>query len=202
MWVTIMLGVLAVVGTVGGAWGGQWIAARRDDHRWAREIKREDLRWERQREVEGIKRDHEMRMHWSVQRLNAYTECLHAFEDWMDILNQERKQLRMAEGDEDVLGRRNRKVRETVKTAVDRVHVIGSVEAISGTIGAYRTFHWYRHRLHISDEPGWKPNEPQEIDAQFDMLADAVGVMRSGFRRDVGFESGDLSTDVDLASPW
>lgn len=45
-----MLGMLAVLGTVGGAWGGQWIAARSDDKRWKRELDREKTRWKRERE--------------------------------------------------------------------------------------------------------------------------------------------------------
>lgn len=82
LWVTIMLGVLAVVGTVGGAWGGQIIAARRDDRRWEREQQREDLRWKRDREREHerldverdrdeVRRTHDSRIEWRLQRFEV-----------------------------------------------------------------------------------------------------------------------------------
>lgn len=87
LWVTIMLGVLTVVGTVGGAWGGQWIAARRDDQRWEREAKREDLRWQRESERQSVQRDHEARLHWRDERLKTYSLALAAIDTWLTAVN-------------------------------------------------------------------------------------------------------------------
>ncbi|XVV00759.1 hypothetical protein ACQPW3_25425 [Actinosynnema sp. CA-248983] len=81
---TIMLGVLAVVGTVGGALGGQMIATRREDRRWAREAGREDLRWQRERQREQERFAHEARLHWREQRLTTYSAFIAAFDASMD----------------------------------------------------------------------------------------------------------------------
>lgn len=61
----VWLSVISAVAALAGAWGGQWISARRDDRRWEREQRREDLRWER-----DVRRDRRDRT------LRAYTEFL------------------------------------------------------------------------------------------------------------------------------
>lgn len=43
----VWFSVISAVTALAGAWGGQWISARRDDRRWEREQRREDLRWDR-----------------------------------------------------------------------------------------------------------------------------------------------------------
>lgn len=72
LWVTIMLGVIAVVGAVAGAWGGQIIAARRDDRRW----EREDIRWTREQEREDARRMHDSRIEWRLHRFGVYQKFL------------------------------------------------------------------------------------------------------------------------------
>lgn len=63
LWVTVGLGVLALVGTVGGAWGGQMIAGRNDSRRWQRE------------------RDREAQAFWRDKRLDVYSRTLAEVED-------------------------------------------------------------------------------------------------------------------------
>ncbi|GHG12095.1 hypothetical protein GCM10017567_31800 [Amycolatopsis bullii] len=87
-WLTITLAVLAVVGTIGGAWGGQWIAARRDDRRWEREAEREELRWTREIEARRAGEAHDLRKHWIDKRVEACSELLTVLKDWdMAFLN-------------------------------------------------------------------------------------------------------------------
>lgn len=62
-WITVALGVLAVLGTVGGAWGGQLISGRNDRRRWNREV------------------DREREAHWRDKRLEIYSTVLAAAQD-------------------------------------------------------------------------------------------------------------------------
>lgn len=87
MWVTVALAVLAFVGTLGGAWGGQWIAAQHDDRRWGREARREDLRWEREQQHLREQRTRELQIHWSEKRLTAYVECYRLSKVWCQRLS-------------------------------------------------------------------------------------------------------------------
>ncbi|MFD8494255.1 hypothetical protein [Amycolatopsis sp. NPDC059657] len=68
-WITAVVGA---IGALAGAWGGQWIAARRDDRRWQREADREDLRWER----EQAKLNLDSTLKWSEKRLEFYGKVL------------------------------------------------------------------------------------------------------------------------------
>jgi hypothetical protein len=54
----VALAVLAVLGTIGGAWGGQFIAGRNDSRRWQRE------------------RDREAQAFWRDKRLEVYAVLL------------------------------------------------------------------------------------------------------------------------------
>jgi hypothetical protein len=56
LWIIVLLGILAVLGTVGGAWGGQIIAGQNEARRWQRE---------RQREREA---------YWRDKRFEAYMD--------------------------------------------------------------------------------------------------------------------------------
>jgi hypothetical protein len=87
MWVTIALAVLAFVGTLGGAWGGQWIASRHDNRRWEREAKREDSRWEREQLHLREQRARELQLHWPEKRLTAYVECYRLARAWCQLLS-------------------------------------------------------------------------------------------------------------------
>lgn len=73
LWVTILISVTTFIGTLGGALGGQLLAARRDDRRWEREARREDARWEREREREKDRLTHDALLHWREQRQTAYS---------------------------------------------------------------------------------------------------------------------------------
>ncbi|WNV86579.1 hypothetical protein [Umezawaea sp. Da 62-37] len=73
-WLTVALGVLAVVGTIVGALGAQMIAARRVQQR-------EDIRWQREREERNEERRHQLRLSWRERRLEAYSEFLAAMEE-------------------------------------------------------------------------------------------------------------------------
>jgi hypothetical protein len=83
-WVTIGLGVLVVLGTLGGLWGGQTIAARRDDKRWDREVRREEERWQREREKEADARNHELAVRLYDQKVEVYTEFLGFLYRWYE----------------------------------------------------------------------------------------------------------------------
>jgi hypothetical protein len=63
VWITVALGVLAVVGTIGGAWGGQFIAGRNDSRKWQRE------------------RDREAQAFWRDKRLEVYATVLAEAQD-------------------------------------------------------------------------------------------------------------------------
>ena len=63
VWITVALGVLAVVGTIGGAWGGQFIAGRNDSKKWQRE------------------RDREAQAFWRDKRLEVYAVVLAEAQD-------------------------------------------------------------------------------------------------------------------------
>jgi hypothetical protein len=76
LWVTILISIITFIGALGGALGGQLLAARRDDRRWEREARREDARWEREREREQQRLTHEARLHWREQRQTAYSDFL------------------------------------------------------------------------------------------------------------------------------
>jgi hypothetical protein len=60
LWIIVLLGILAVLGTVGGAWGGQIIAGQNEARRWQRE---------RQREREA---------YWRDKRFEAYMDYFDA----------------------------------------------------------------------------------------------------------------------------
>lgn len=122
-------------------------------------MENDELRWRREQERHRDERVHDLKKHWSGQRLEVYSECLEAFEMWLDILKEEHNELRAADGD-DALGLRNRAARLAVKAAVDQIHIVGSDEAIEAALRAYGKFHRYHHRVDIGREPGWMPNEP------------------------------------------
>jgi hypothetical protein len=138
VWVPIVVAVLSMLGIT----AGQIFASWRDDRRWSREIGREEVRAQCEVRSAELTREHELKVHWIDQRLTAYTECLSAFEEWLDILKQELIQLRSADGD-DELGRRDRACLGAMKSAVDRVHFIGSDDAIRAYLSAYGSFHHY-----------------------------------------------------------
>ncbi|WP_414941511.1 hypothetical protein [Amycolatopsis sp. cmx-11-51] len=187
-WVTVALGVLTVLGTLGGALGGQFIAARTAEKTANRAIANDELRWTRDQERHRDDRTHDLLKHWSEQRFEAYSQCLTAFETWLDVLKDELDELRAADGD-DALGLRNKAAHAAVREAVDRVHVIGSDDSIQAALMTYRDFHRYHHRIDIGNESGWMPDEPAMLREQFEAVLDTFKAMRTTFRRDFGFGS-------------
>src|SRR5690242_19639165 len=55
LWVTLTLGLIAIMGPIGGALIGGMITARRDDQRWLRELEREEARWVHENERDDHK---------------------------------------------------------------------------------------------------------------------------------------------------
>jgi hypothetical protein len=184
VWVPIVVAVLGILGII----GGQMFASWRDDRRWSQEIAREEARAQREIKTAELAREHEITLRWIDQRLTAYTECLSVFEEWLDILKQELIRLRSADGD-DELGRRNAACNTAVKLSVDRVHLIGSDDAIRACLSAYGKFHHYHHRVNIADEPGWMPDEPAILREKFENeIVSAFRSLRDCLRRDLGVE--------------
>lgn len=188
VWVPIVVAILGIIGVL----IGQSFNARRDDRRWNREIDREDDRVRRELETARIARDHELRIRWIDQRLDAYTECLSAYKEWLDILQEELTRLRAARGD-DELGIRSRACHAAVVASVDRVHIIGSGDAISACLSAYAKFHQFSHRVDIADEPAWMPNEPDVLRKRFEEeVVPEYWALRDSLRRDLGVEHTDV----------
>jgi hypothetical protein len=196
VWVPIAVAVIGIIGVVAGQVFSSW----RDDSRWRRELRREDTRALREIEAAQLARDHDLRIHWIDQRLDAYTACLSAYKEWLDILREELARPQTAD-DRDEVGRRSRACHDAVVSAVDRVHLIGSSEAIRACISAYRKFHGYNHRVNITDEPGWMPNEPMILRSKFqDEIVPAFWTLRDSLRRDLGVEPTNVR-DEQLAGP-
>lgn len=191
LWVPIVVAIIGILGVVGGQVFSSW----REDRRWSRENRREDARARRDMESARLTREHELRLHWTDQRLDAYVKCLSAYKDWLEILKEELARRRAANGD-DELGRRNRACREAVGSAVDQVHIIGSSDAIKACVTAYGKFHGFSHRVNIADEPGWMPNEPALLRAKFeDEIVPEYLALRNSLRRDLGVEPTDVRDD-------
>jgi hypothetical protein len=150
MWVAIALAALAFVGTLGGAWGGQWIASRHDDRRWEREAKREELRWEREQQHLREQRRHELLLHWSEKRLTAYVECYRLAKLWCQRLSGEAPSNvwdrlvhipppinpNLKETDEEIL----RGVAAEFHEHLTTMRVLGSVEVFNQAMEIYTIF--------------------------------------------------------------
>jgi hypothetical protein len=68
--------VLGFVGALAGSWGGQLIAARREDRRWERERDREEVRWQRELQRIHEQKKHELQLDWRDRKLAAFTEYI------------------------------------------------------------------------------------------------------------------------------
>jgi hypothetical protein len=199
VWVPIVVGVIGIIGII-GVITGQVFSSWRDDRRWSREMRREDARALREIEAAQLARDHDLRIRWIDQRLDAYTACLSAYKEWLDILGEELARLRAAIGEEE-LGRRSRACHDAVVSAVDRVYLIGSGEAIKACLSTYSKFHGFSHRVDIADEPAWMPNEPALLRSRFeDEIVPAFWALRDSLRRDLGVEPTNVR-DEKLVAP-
>jgi type II secretory pathway pseudopilin PulG len=188
VWVPIVVAIIGILGVIAGQVFSSW----RDDRRWSREVHREDARALREIESAQLARDHDLRIRWIDQRLDAYAACLSAYKEWLDILREELARLRTADGEDD-LGRRSRACHDAVVLAVDRVHLIGSSEAINACISTYSKFHRYSNRVNIADEPAWMLNEPVVLQSMFeDEIVPAFWALRDSLRRDLGVEPTNI----------
>ncbi|MFD6070308.1 hypothetical protein, partial [Amycolatopsis lurida] len=125
---TWLVAVLGFIGAVAGSWGGQLIAARREDRRWQREMQREEIRAKR-----------ESRKHWKEERLAAYTEIISSLDEWIrarvsDIVKSEtggQNTWLPQESDKTTAARRR------AVSAKSTVEIIGSSDAIKATGRAF-----------------------------------------------------------------
>ncbi|MFL6121453.1 hypothetical protein [Actinophytocola sp.] len=125
VWITFALAAIALVGSVGGAWIGGRITARRDDRRWERELVREDLRWKREREREQSQRVHDLHLHWREQRIEAYASFIAAVDSFLSevlVWVQEADERRMTRTD----GGRLNDVYRTVESAHVAIEIVAS----------------------------------------------------------------------------
>jgi hypothetical protein len=197
VWVPIAVAIIGILGVIAGQGYSSW----RDDRRWSRETRREDARALREIESAQLARDHDLRIRWIDQRLDTYTACLSAYKEWLDILREELARLRTADG-EDELGRRSRACHDAVVSSVDRVHLIGSSEAIKACLSAFSTFHGFSHRVNIADEPAWMPNEPAVLKSMFeDDIVPAFWALRDALRQDLGVEPTSVRDEKSVDWP-
>jgi hypothetical protein len=168
LWITITLGVLAVVGTIGGAWGGQLIAGRNDSRRWRRE------------------RDHEAHAFWRDRRLAAYATVLGHLETVLGagwfyntfLIGPEATEFSYSEADEHL---------RAASHEIDLIRLIGTDEAIRlcreacSTVGAMA---WAMGKNHPAAEQDVR--RAARLSEQYDEARDAVDALHRQFRRDLG----------------
>lgn len=178
-WVTIILGVLAVLGTVGGAWGGQWIAARRDDKRWKRELDREEIRWERERERERVQLERDIRSQWRSDRLDAYVDALRKFDFWSHSIVREN----FRGETEGVLP--CKEASDLVFEAAGRIQILGSETVVFET---FETFNSFRE---AQQEYGDLPTRDERLNGGH-RCTFLVNELRNIMRIDLGIDDAEL----------
>ncbi|MCP2248177.1 hypothetical protein [Lentzea aerocolonigenes] len=200
LWVTIMLGVLAVIGTVGGAWGGQILAARRDDRRWEREQQREDLRWSREREREQRKelaeRAHDNVKELRQQRIELYARYLAAYRKWLIQLHINWLFVRVNQKSDDVMELVERdkisKAEADVTEALAMIAFIASDHVVAVTTEAHQKALPLQRAL---TEKGGKVENVLSAQSPYEDRDGTAAAFIAAFRRDLG-TSG--ATIVDL----
>lgn len=169
LWITITLGVLAVVGTIGGAWGGQLIAGRNDSRRWRRE------------------RDREAQAYWRDRRLAAYSSLIAHYEGIMD---EALGFVAFYDPDESPSSFPLAEMNEIVDAAandVETVHLIGSestVKLCKDTHRLVRRLVWSIGDNHPS--MGDMEQRKKRLHEQFDEARKLVDSLRLQFRKDLG----------------
>jgi hypothetical protein len=76
-WITITLGIIAILAPVASGLLGGWIVARRDDRRWERERQKEMENWRQDR-------DREENRYWRERRTQAYVSAINAWREFND----------------------------------------------------------------------------------------------------------------------
>jgi len=177
LWITVLLGVLAVVGTVGGAWGGQIIAGRNESRRWQRE------------------RDREAHAFWRDKRLEVYSTVLAAAQAAAHGLSVAFDGSLRREGEPAEL----LTTMEHVEQELHTLWVIGSRESVDLTL-AIRFATLYADAIVRSHRPDCETaievlseNEVEDLRANTKELGRLVLDLREQFRADLGLSSPDHS---------
>jgi hypothetical protein len=177
LWITVLLGVLAVVGTVGGAWGGQIIAGRNESRRWQRE------------------RDREAHAVWRDKRLEVYSTVLAAAQSAAHGLSVAFDGSLRREGEPAELPT----TMEHVERELHTLWVIGSRESVELTM-AIRSASLYADALVRSRRPAGKTaiemlseHDVEDLRANTEELGRLVLDLRAQFRADLGLSPPDHS---------
>jgi hypothetical protein len=179
LWVTIMLGVMAVVGTIAGGWGGQVIAARRDDKRWEREAAREELRWERERTRLADERTHLEQLHWRDERLRLYAKFVSDLSEWYFSLDNAAA---TTAAQEFVSGPQKARARAAKKVAVESY---GAARLLaSSLVGiSFGAAMVHMHKLHTSAVD-------EETGGNLRAAGAALDELKSNVRKEIGLDGG------------
>lgn len=177
LWITVLLGVLAVVGTVGGAWGGQIIAGRNESRRWQRE------------------RDREAHAFWRDKRLEVYSTVLAAAQSAAHGLSVAFDDSLRRDGEPAELPM----TMEHVERELHTLWVIGSRESVDLTL-AVRFAMLYADGLVQSRRPDGKTaiemlpeHKVEDLRANTKELGRLVLDLREQFRVDLGLSPPDHS---------
>ncbi|MGH3587342.1 MAG: hypothetical protein ACRDQ0_13560 [Pseudonocardia sp.] len=168
LWITITLGVLAVVGTVGGAWGGQLIAGRNESRRWRRE------------------RDREAHAFWRDRRVAAYAAVLAHLEAVLDSSSFYLMFMRGPEGSEFSYPEAKEHL-DAAAHEIDTVRLIGTEAAIQLSMKAksrISTLAWAISGSHPSLGQG--TDREDQLNQWYDEAREVVDELQSQFRKDLG----------------
>ncbi|SCG72325.1 hypothetical protein GA0070614_4976 [Micromonospora coxensis] len=91
---SLVVGIVGIVGTLSAALVTQWLTARREDKkwqrdreqdeiRWRREAEKEDLRWERERAERREQWQREDESRWHKDRMSTYSHLLGIIHQWI-----------------------------------------------------------------------------------------------------------------------
>lgn len=136
-WLTAIVGA---IGVLAGTWGGQWIAAARDDQRWRREANREELRWEREREKSSTEQRTQNINEWRDRRLDAGADFLAALDLLQELARRRAGILRRDESqDADLTAKIESSIR-TCRQAIARLDICASSECSNTCREAYQQY--------------------------------------------------------------
>jgi hypothetical protein len=166
-WITVMLGVLVVVGTVGGAWGGQLIAGRNERRRWHRESARE-------RET-----------HWRDKRLEIYSIVLAAAQD-AAAAQVHAFDSAPGEHPDDAASLTIEHIDDELRT----LWIIGSTDTVNLTM-AIRFALMYGEPLTRFSDDQLKGTTREELRKLARELQQQVVELRGQFRVDLGLDAGE-----------
>jgi hypothetical protein len=82
VWIPLAVAIVAVAGTLGGAFFTRRWADRREDQRWTREREAEETRWQRERDERREQWEREDHARWMAERRAVYAEFLLSLEAW------------------------------------------------------------------------------------------------------------------------